>query len=92
MPCWSFATLLKWRTQRNITAKNKLEEKDLDAENIFEITPEIVQEHHVNKKSKRKLTVVLGEITMINNLEERIVQSKNFFSTELQLHNKNKSI
>ena len=87
----AFATLLKWKTQRKITAKSKLEEKDSDAENIFEITPEMVQEHHVNKKLKRKLNVLLWKNMMINTHEERIVQSKIFWRAAMKLHNNNKA-
>ena len=68
-----------------------MEDKHSEAENIFEITPEMVQEHHVNKKSKRKLNVLLWKNIRINTHEERIVQSLNFWSAELALHNNNKA-
>ena len=87
----AFATLLKWRTQRKITAKHKLEEKDLKTDNIFEITHEIVQEHHMNKKLKRKLNVILWKNMRINTHEERIVQNQHFWKAELALHNNNKA-
>ena len=92
----AFATLLKLKTHRKITAKNKfslvkLEEKDSEAEDIFEIATEIVQEHHVNNTLKRKLNFILWKNMMINTHEERIVQSRNFWSAELALHNNNKA-
>ena len=68
-----------------------MEEKDSEAENIFEITPEMVQEHHLDKKSKRKLNVLLWKNIRINTHEERIVQSRSFWSAALALHKDNKA-
>ena len=86
-----FATLLKWKTQRKITAKNKSEENESKNVKIFKITPEMVEECHKNKKSKRKLNMILWKNMKINTHEERIIQSQHFFTAELHIHNQNKA-
>ena len=86
-----FATLLKWRTQRKIRAKNKSEERESKAVKIFEITPEMVEGHHKNKKTRRKLNILLWKNMRINTHKERIIQSQNFWRAELKLHNNNKA-
>ena len=87
----ALATVWKWYTLRKLAKQVKIGDEESEVLQIFKITPRMVQENHRNKKSKRKLNVILWRNNMINKHEERIKQSQNFWKAELELHNNNKA-